>query len=98
MSGKLNGQVLFDNVIVQMRNWTFGHDRAAVHDVKAVPDREAEIEVLFDEQDADLAFFFYFQKRVANQINDVRLDAFGWLVENQNFGVGEQRAGNGQLL
>src|SRR5690349_2759084 len=81
-----------------MLNRAFGDDRATVHDVKAVADAEAEIEILFDEQDADFAFLLDLHQSVANQVDDAGLNAFGWLVEDQNFRVGQKRSGNCKLL
>ena len=84
--------------IVQMLDRPLGHDRPAVHDVKAVADVDAEIEILFDQQDADFSFGFDFQKRVPDLVDDVRLDALRGLVENKDFWVRQQRPRDGQLL
>src|SRR5258706_16339059 len=42
--------------IVKMRNWALGDHCTPVHDVKAVTHVEAEIEILFDEQDPNSTF------------------------------------------
>src|SRR5690349_2245117 len=49
-------QVLFHDVVVQMGDGAFGDDCAAIHDVEVVPDIEAEVEVLLDEENPDLPF------------------------------------------
>ncbi len=90
--------MFFYDVIVQVCNRSLGHNRTAVREVESVTHAQTEIERLFDEQDADVPFFFNFQKRVTDEVNDVWLDAFGGFVEDQNFGVSEQRAGDRQLL
>ena len=54
--GRLHRQMLAHFGIVQVLDRPFGHDRAAIHDVKAVAELHAEIEILLDEQDADFSF------------------------------------------
>src|SRR6266576_6080612 len=90
--------MLFDNIVVEVRGGALGYNGAAVHDVKTGADVEAEVEVLLDKEDADFAFGFDFQNGFANQVNDVRLDAFGRLVEDEDFRIGQERAGDGELL
>src|SRR5579864_4956983 len=87
-----------NHVLVQTFDWAFGDDGAAVHDVEAVADVGAKIQVLLDQQNADFPFGFDLQQRFADLINDVRLDAFSRLVEDKNFGTGQQGAGDGELL
>ena len=48
--------MLFDKIVVQMSGWTLGDNGTAVHDVETVGYAEAELEVLFDEQDANFPF------------------------------------------
>ena len=85
--------MFFDDGIVQMRDRPFGHDRAAIHDVKTVANAKAKIQVLLDQQDADLAFLLDLDERVADEINDVGLDALGRLVQDQDLGVGQAARG-----
>jgi len=47
--------VLFHDIIIEMPDGAFCDHRTAVHDVKAVADFEAKIEILLDQQDADLS-------------------------------------------
>ena len=41
--------MLLHDVVVQVRDRAFGHDCAAIHDVKTVAVGEAKIEILLDE-------------------------------------------------
>ena len=47
---------------------------------------------------ADQSFVAQLFNGLADLVNDVGLDAFGRLVEQQHLGMGEQRAADGQLL
>src|ERR1051325_422447 len=49
----------------------FRHNRAAVHDVEAVANVEAEVEILLDQQDPDLAFGAKFPDRIADLLDVV---------------------------
>ena len=51
------------------------------HDEKPVRDADAEIEILLDEQDAEFAFAFEGEERIANLIDDVGLDTLGGFIE-----------------
>src|SRR5262245_146515 len=42
----LNGQMLFDDVIIQLRDGPFSHDGTAVHDGEPISDVETEVEIL----------------------------------------------------
>src|SRR5438445_5319430 len=95
---KSYGQVFLHDGLVQVRDGAFRDNRAAVHDVKAVGHAQAEIQILLHEQDADIPFFPDPEERVADLVNDVRLDAFGGFVEDQDLGIGEHGAGDGELL
>src|SRR5579859_4683465 len=92
------GQVLLHDGLVQVRDGAFRDNRAAVHDVKAVGHAQAEIQILLHEQDADLPFLPDPYERLADLINDVRLDAFRGLVEDEDLGIAEHGAGDGELL
>src|SRR5579859_5314359 len=75
-----------------------GHDAAAVHDVEGVPDREAEINVLLDQENAELALLFDFNEGLPDEVDDIGLNSFGRFIQQKDLWFGDQRAGNRQLL
>ena len=75
------------DVIPETHDWAFGDHRAAVNYIKAVTDGETEIEVLLDGKDVDFSVLFDLQQRVADLSDNVRLNALGRFVEDQNFGI-----------
>ena len=112
-----------ENVVVEQGDGAAGDDVAPVQQIEGVADLEAEIDILFDEQDPDAArpaqalhglpnlaprlllLPLLIQAArpelfdgLADLIDDVRLDALRRLVEEQDFGIGEQGAADGELL
>ena len=75
--------MFLDNGIIQMGDRPLGHNRAAIHDVKTVADAKAKIQILFDQQNADLALLLDLEQRLADEVNDVGLDALGRFVQQQ---------------
>src|ERR1043165_6852661 len=77
---------------------TLGHNGTAIHDVKAVAHVEAEVQVLFDQKNAELVALTQLFDRLTDLVDDVRLDTLGRFVKQKDFGIGQERARNGQLL
>ena len=48
--------MLFHQLLIQLSNRALRHDHAAIHDIKAVSDLQTEIQILLDQQNADLGF------------------------------------------
>jgi len=116
--------VLSDEGVIEVPNGALGDDGTAFEDVEAVADLNAEVEVLFDEQDSDSAFLVESLdriadfglvvvgllgwaieavdaegfERIADLIDDVGLDALGGFVEQEELGIGEEGAADGELL
>src|SRR5450432_2333028 len=88
--------MLLNNLVSKLANRAFHNDRAATHDDECVGEFFAKIQILFDQQDAHRAFEFL--NRVADLVDDVRLNALGRFVEQDHFRIGEQSARNGKLL
>ena len=68
------------------------HHASTIHDREVICEFLAEIEILLDEQDAHSPFAAQKADRVADLVDDVRLNAFGRLVEDEQLRLGEQRA------
>ena len=74
------------------------HDDAAVQHRVVVADVARPFEILLDDEDRHLALAAQMHKRAADVLDDRRLDALGRLVEDKEFGLRHQRAGDGELL
>src|SRR2546426_6935566 len=85
--------MLFDDFVVEFGNISMRDNVAAVHDVKAIADLYAEVEVLLDEQNAYLPFFTELLESVANLLDAIMvagietvraelLDGFANLVDD----------------
>src|SRR5437667_2735095 len=98
MRSDSHSEMLLYNIVVEVCNRAFRHNGPAVHDVESVPNVQAEVEVLFHQEDSNFAVVVDFFYGFADLVNDVRLDALGGLVKNEDFRVGEQGARDGQLL
>jgi len=73
-------------------------DFAALHDEILVGERAREVVVLLDQQDRHVAAGGERPDRPLDVLDDRGLDAFGRLIEHQNFGSGDQRTPDGELL
>lgn len=94
----LHRQILLDHFFTQVRHGPGGGDGSALENGKGVSEFLAEIEILFNEEDAHLAFGAEHFDSVTDLINDVGLDAFGGFVEDEELGLGKQGTGDGELL
>src|SRR5262245_54814555 len=84
--------------LVKVADGTIHNDGSSIHNVKPIRDREAKIEILLDQEDADFSFLLDREKSFADLIDDIRLNSFCWFIQDQHFGIGKQGASNGQLL
>src|ERR1051326_1924327 len=87
------GQMLFNDGFIEFADIALGDNVASIHDVKTVANVHAEIEILFDEQNANFAFTSKLLNSVANLlealfagvVETVRpkfFDGFADLVDN----------------
>src|SRR5437588_6365462 len=72
--------------------------RAPVHDREIVAELAGKVEILFDQHDRQIAEAAQIGNRAADILDDRGLDAFGRLVEQQQFRPHHQRAADRQLL
>src|SRR5947209_19113618 len=72
--------------------------RATVHHRKTVAELAGEIEILLDQHDGDVAEAAQIRNRARDVLDDRGLDAFGWLVEQQQLWPHHQRAADRELL
>src|SRR5207302_740009 len=72
--------------------------RAAVHDRKIVAELAGKVEILFDQHDRHIAEAAQIGDGAADVLDDRRLNAFGRLVEQQQFRPHHQRPADRQLL
>src|SRR5678816_3033481 len=91
-------QVLAHDFIGERGDRTSANNGTAVHDREFVGELFAEIEILLDEQNAHAAFAAQKPDGFADLVNDVRLNALGRFVEDEQLWLGEKRARDGELL
>src|SRR5687768_14905677 len=84
----LDRQMCAHDAVAEFGDRTLGNDRAAIHDAKGVGEFLREIEILLHEQNAHLALLPQKPDRVANLIDDVRLNALSRLVEDEQLRLG----------
>ena len=84
--------MLANDGIVEFLNATGRDDSAPIENVELIRDGPGEVNILFHEQDADLSLGLDSDERLADLIDDVRLDAFGRFIEDEHLGIREQRA------
>src|SRR3954451_6132108 len=72
--------------------------RAAIHHGKTVAEFAGKVEILFDQHDGDVAEVAQIGDGAADVLDDRGLDAFGRLVEQQQFWPHHQRAADRELL
>jgi hypothetical protein len=76
-----------------------GNNTAAVgEDAELAGHAARKGQLLFDEKNRETFFFVQAQDNVSNFVHDIRLDAFGRLVENQELGSQNERAADRELL
>jgi len=76
---------------------TLGHNGTAIHDVKAVAHVEAEVQVLFDQKNAELVALTQLFDRLTDLVDDVRLDTLGRFVKQKDFGIEPIVVGGGAV-
>jgi hypothetical protein len=57
-----------------------------------------EVEILFDDDDGDAQLHPHTAQGIFDLLHDIGLDAFGGLVQEQEFWLPGQRAADGELL
>src|SRR3984957_6414852 len=72
--------------------------RTSVHDSKIVAELAGKVEILFDQNDRDVAKAAKIRNRAPDVLDDRRLNALGRLVEQQQFRPHHQRTPDGNLL
>src|SRR5688500_15870920 len=91
-------QVLPDEIVRELWNISARNHSALVEDPEFTRNAASERQLLFDEQHGEISLFVQTQDDIADLVNDVRLDAFGGLIEDQQAGFEHQRAPDGELL
>src|SRR4051812_14128031 len=77
-------QMAANQVVVQLGRGASGHHAAAVHNVEALAELADEVEVLLDQHDGHIALGDELFQDMADLLDDVGLDAFGGLVEEEH--------------
>ncbi len=75
-----------------------GDDATAIEDAEAVSDLARKGETLLDDQDREAKLLVELVEHVPDLRDDVGLNPFGRLVEDQELGVERERATHRQLL
>ena len=71
---------------------------ALVHHIAALGHRHDHVEVLLDEQDGGAELLVDLQHDPRDILDDGGLNAFRWLVEQQEIRVADQRSSDRELL
>src|SRR5271156_84094 len=74
------------------------HDRAAIHDGVIVCDIARPFEILLDDDNRHLTLLPEIDDRAPDVADDRGLDPLGRLVEHEQLGSSDERAGDGELL
>ena len=96
-SSSSDAQMLIDQIGIEILRVPFGDHFTSVHYIKPVAEFANEIEVLLDQHDCHSALD-EFVEHDADLLDDVGLDAFGWLVEKKHLRLADEGAGEGELL
>src|SRR5262249_43571321 len=91
-------QVRLDRLPIQRGRAAFHDNGPLFHHVIAVGQLEGELEILLDQQQCELPFLLQRLQHLADERDDGRLDAFGRLIEDDQLRLGDQGAGDGELL
>src|ERR1700692_1285006 len=95
---ELNREMFLDQGRIEILNIAGGNDPSVIDHQKSVAEPARHLDVLFGQQQRDAEFLVQSQQRVADLMDDVWLDAFGRLIQQQHFGIYRERSGDRELL
>src|SRR5262245_45986735 len=90
--------MLMDDLIGQRTDLALHGDAAAIDDDEMVGGAPREGDVLLDQHDGLAVLAVEIDQDLLDLLDDVRLDAFGRLVEQDDLRLAEQSARQGELL
>lgn len=93
-----DGEELFDGIVAEFGHGAGGADRSALKDGEVITELAAEIQILLDEQYRHFSLLAEHPDRIPDLVDDVWLDAFGGFIKNEELGLCEERAADGELL
>ena len=76
--------MLFNDVLGELGYLAVGDDRPLLHHIKRIRQAPSEFQILFDQQNRDLALRLDPRDDLFDLLNDRGLNPFGWLVEEQD--------------
>ncbi len=86
-------------IVRQLGDGSLRHDPALLHDTRnGVGRTPCEFDILLDQDDRDAVLPVEADDHRFDLLDDVGLDALGRLVEQHDLGLGQQRAGDRELL
>src|ERR1700716_3639111 len=87
-----------DLAIVEVRRRQCGYDPSLVHDVAALSHGANHVEILLDENNGNVSLAIQVDDGAGDVLHNRRLDAFRWLVEQDQRRVADHDAPDRQLL
>src|SRR5687767_10618117 len=91
-------QMFPNHVFRKVSNRAVHNNCSAIHYIKSICNLQTEVQILFHEKNADFSFFLDFNECLSYLVNNVRLNSFSWLVQDQHFWICQQGPSNGKLL
>jgi hypothetical protein len=96
--GTLYDQVLIDERFGEFIHASEGGPAASIQNREMVSNLAREGQLLLDQQDGELLRLVQLEQNVPDLLHDIGLNALGWLIQNEQSGLGHQGTPNGQLL
>ena len=90
--------MLLDLLMTKLTRTPGRHHRSFGHHHIGIRQSSRKMEALFHEQDGEPARVLESDDHVFDLIDNRGLNAFGWFVQQQHFGIGQECAPNRQLL
>ena len=87
-----------DEIIGEFTDRALGDDASLFEQREAVRRTPRERDILFDQHHRDAALAIEARDHVLDLLDDVRLDALGRLIQQDDLGLGQQRTRDRELL
>src|SRR5882672_8438905 len=94
----LDCEMFLDQCRIEVVNCAGCDDPSVIDHQKSVAEPTRHLDMLFRQQKRDAELLVQRQQRVANLMDDIRLDTLGWFIEQQHLGTDGERACDRELL
>src|SRR5215471_15066075 len=93
-----HGEISADGTLVHLLAAAGEHDFATLHDEKTGREAAGKVEILLDQEDRHITALGESADDALDLLDDRGLDAFSWLVEDQQSWARDEGPGDCQLL